>query len=76
MISVPPEGSSDTVPSFVEQIPHLFRDGGGPVEVEAKVMYGGTGGRGYWTRQRWELNLTRGNDDVTYVLLDTATDEG
>jgi len=73
-ISVPPEPSSDTVPAFIEQIPHLFRDGGGPVEVEAKVTYRGAGGKGYWTRHRWVLSPTLGN--VTYVALDTAMDEG
>jgi hypothetical protein len=75
-ISVPPEAVGETSPAFTEQIPHLFRGGGAPVEVEAKVTYRGVGEKIYTTQIHAVLSVTAVGANPSYLVVDTVMGEG
>lgn len=72
--ALPAKMPSQTIHAFTERVAHMFPNAQGePVEVAAKVIYEGVGGKTYVSRVCYELTVN--SAAVRYVLTDFAVEE-
>jgi len=72
--ALPSKMPSQTIHALTERVVHMFPNAQGkPVEVLAKVIYEGVGGKTYVSRVRYELTVN--SEAVRYVLTDFAQEE-
>jgi hypothetical protein len=72
--ALPAKMPNQTIHALTERVAHMFPNAQGkPVEVAAKVIYQGAGGKTYMSRVRYELTVN--SEAVRYVPTDFAVEE-